>query len=95
MSSEEVVRESLSADVVAQVAQVWTELLSPTDPIAPESNFFDLGGDSLAIMVMLYQVEERLGVAIPQWQLTSRPTFHGFCELVSAGRAGSTPSAVQ
>ena len=86
---------SSSSEVSAQVAEVWNELLNPAAPIGPESNFFELGGDSLAIMVMLYQVEERLGVAVPQWQLTSRPTFKDFCELVESRRSETAVAVVQ
>lgn len=73
-----------AAPLYSEVAQLWTELLNPATPIEPHTDFFELGGDSLAIMVMLFQVEERFGVAIPQWQLSKNPTLKGFCELLAS-----------
>jgi acyl carrier protein len=47
----------------AWVAATWTELL-PTAPDSPDSDFFDLGGQSLTFVRFLALVDERYGVGL-------------------------------
>ncbi len=44
--------------------QIWQEILE-IEPIGVHDNFFDLGGDSLAVEEVLAQVEERFHLTLP------------------------------
>jgi acyl carrier protein len=59
MDQTQAVENSLKA-VVAKVLQI------PEDRVRPECRFKeDLGADSLDLVLLLYEIEDRLGFAIP------------------------------
>jgi len=51
-------------------------------------NFFDLGGDSMMMMMVLFRVGEELGVELPQGVLVEVPCLKEFCELIDQHRRG-------
>ncbi len=53
------------------IAGIWEELLS-VSPVGLHDDFLELGGDSLAAMIMLSRVDSALGEEIPpEWLLTT------------------------
>ena len=46
------------------VIGMWTELLG-VQPSGPEADFFDLGGQSLALLQFIARVQENFGVELP------------------------------
>jgi acetoacetyl-CoA synthetase len=50
----------MSADSIEILASIWSRLLQ-TSPIAPDDNFFDLGGDSLLAVNMFLEIERVTG----------------------------------
>ncbi|QMU67388.1 type I polyketide synthase [Streptacidiphilus sp. P02-A3a] len=50
--------------VAAVLAELWEEILGVEAPTA-EDDFFDLGGDSLMSVQLIFGIEERLGFHIP------------------------------
>ncbi|BFO18433.1 hypothetical protein SHKM778_48210 [Streptomyces sp. KM77-8] len=63
------------------VARIWTRVLGGRH-IAPADNFFDLGGDSLAVGRVLNRCRERFGVRLRTRALFENPTLHGFAAAV-------------
>ncbi len=51
-------------DTEAALANIWSELLRNPD-IKPADNFFDLGGHSLLVVLLIVRVRETLGVELP------------------------------
>ena len=47
-----------------EVSMLWEELLEVTD-VSPESDFFVLGGHSLAAMRLINRLERRFGIEVP------------------------------
>jgi len=90
MSTNPVSDDRLSADSTPterEVAALWCEVLhSPS--VTPTDNFFALGGDSLAVMMVLFKVHEVLGVELPPGSLLESPCLRDFCMLVDSSRAG-------
>jgi hypothetical protein len=86
--SAENIAASLASSVPAgspteqAVAALWREVLLHTGPVEPTDNFFALGGDSLAVMIFLFRLNEVLGVDIPPGALFAAPDFRPFCMLV-------------
>ncbi len=68
------------------VAPIWAEILQrPT--VGPESDFFELGGDSVMMVMILFRVNEELGVELPSGVLSEVPTLGQFCKLIDELRA--------
>jgi amino acid adenylation domain-containing protein len=73
------------------IGNVWRELL-PGVAIDLESNFFQVGGDSLLAMRMLARVERIFGMAIDLTVFMERPVLGDFAEAVLLGLPDSNPS---
>jgi FkbH-like protein len=53
----------LETDTESRLASIWQELLN-TDDISGESNFFDLGGHSLKVVMLLIRIKEAFDVSL-------------------------------
>jgi aryl carrier-like protein len=86
-------REASEAE--AAMAGLWAELLGHAR-VAPDDNFFDLGGDSLQCLQMVVRARH-LGIHLTFGDALEAPTIADLCAR-SAGRVGTTarpaPSAV-
>jgi amino acid adenylation domain-containing protein len=81
-SAPEPVRDSLES----QLVELWQELLG-VRPVAVNSDFFDLGGNSLLAAQMLKQVSDITGRAVPFAALYQAPTIAGLSRLLAADEA--------
>ena len=63
------------------VVKIWEKelLVSGLDP---SSNFFQLGGDSLQMLSMLFQIKVALGVEVHPGALFENPTVRAFSSVV-------------
>jgi acetyltransferase-like isoleucine patch superfamily enzyme/acyl carrier protein len=78
--------------VETQLSELWRDLLK-VDKIGVRDSFFALGGDSLAMAVMLTAVEERFHKAISIESVLKAPTVEGISKLIEEGEgSSSTPS---
>ena len=68
------------------VSLIWASELALTD-ICPDSDFFELGGDSLRMLNVLFRISETLGVDMMPGALFEQPTLRGFCRSIDAARA--------
>jgi amino acid adenylation domain-containing protein len=75
--------------IESALAQLWSEVLGH-ESIAPDSSFFDLGGDSLLATQLVSRVRTRLGVDLPISALFDRPTVRGLARLVAEIRVTQT-----
>jgi acyl transferase domain-containing protein/acyl carrier protein len=60
-------------EVRARVAEVWREVLG-VEEVAPESNFFVLGGDSLAGVTLAFRLGQVFGVVLSVITMFDNPT---------------------
>ncbi|MEU7484717.1 non-ribosomal peptide synthetase [Streptomyces sp. NPDC042319] len=67
--------------VAKDIALIWAEVLG-RQRIAVTDDFFDLGGDSLAVGRVLNRCRERLGVRMRPRALFENPTLRGFAAAV-------------
>lgn len=82
--------DGVTASIQSALAALWCEALSRETAIGPEDDFFTLGGDSLAMTIVLFRVKEVLGIDLPPGALLESPSFASFCGLVgSVGTAGA------
>ena len=75
----------------AMIANVWRDLI-PGVEIDLESNFFQIGGDSLLAMRMLARVERMFGMTIDLTVFMARPVLGDFAEAVVRGLPEAEPS---
>lgn len=47
-----------------QIAEVWTELVKPSNPVSREDNFFEIGGHSLLALQAIRKIEGVTGVQL-------------------------------
>ncbi|MFJ4714080.1 amino acid adenylation domain-containing protein [Streptomyces sp. NPDC088785] len=67
-------------DVDALVVAVWRDVLAVEGVIGADDDFFDLGGDSFAVVRVVEALRARLGLGIPLAALLREPTPRGLAE---------------
>src|SRR5262249_54045458 len=79
--ADDAIEESpANGDAIARtVARVWQEVLDA--PVrAPEDDFFEAGGDSLAAITFTMEIELALGRDLPLTLINEAPQFAAFCQ---------------
>lgn len=82
-------------DRIRELAALWESLLE-AGPVGPDDSFFDLGGDSLLVMRMLWEVSRRFNVNVSPVEFFIDPTLRGLAQRLAEGDQGdpSTQSDV-
>jgi acetoacetyl-CoA synthetase len=70
-----------NAQTVERLCALWSRVLG-VSPVLPDSDFFDLGGDSLLAVDMLLAVERELGVGLPVTIIYDAPTVAALAALL-------------
>jgi amino acid adenylation domain-containing protein len=66
--------EVAGGDVETVVTNIWKRLLG-IPSIHHDTDFFDLGGDSLLTLNMMFEIEEALGIELPVTMIYQTPTI--------------------
>lgn len=72
-------RKSSLTTTEQRIADLWREIITPPAAIDPTDNFFALGGDSLAMTMVLFRIKEELGIDLPPGILVEVPELRPFC----------------
>jgi acyl carrier protein len=72
-----------------RVAELWSEVLQTTDLPNAVDNFFGLGGDSMAMVMLEYRIKEEFTVELPAGAVLGAPTLRELAALVDATTQGS------
>ena len=86
---------SPSADAAAPTDEdwleaLWRQVLACPGPVAPDSDFLELGGDSLASAQLFAALETRLGRRIAPDRFFAAPTFASLRALVADHEGGGS-----
>lgn len=84
-------QQDIADPVTARLAALWGEILGVSG-IAPQDDFFALGGHSLSAIRMIARVRKDFGVSLPLGKLFEAPRLETFAALLGAG-APATPAA--
>ena len=76
-----------------QLVEIWKDILKVSD-IAPDDNFFDLGGSSFQAVRMMAQIEKVFGESLPLSLLLKRATVSSLARAIS-GKRQEDGSAIQ
>lgn len=67
-----------------EIAALWREILQIDATVTSTDNFFSLGGDSLAMTMVLFRVQEVFGIELPTAALLETPELGSFSNLVDS-----------
>jgi amino acid adenylation domain-containing protein len=81
-----------AADLADQVAALWSEVLERGD-LAHDVNFFDAGGDSLLLIVLMERLTELTGRELDAADLFEHSTIDAQTEFLAAAKAPGPASA--
>jgi phthiocerol/phenolphthiocerol synthesis type-I polyketide synthase E len=73
--------DDLLAEIRAQVAEHWTEILGIPD-VGHDQNFFHIGGSSLLAMQVASRISERYEIELPISVLFEQPTIAGTASAI-------------
>ena len=79
LSSEELPQD----DIERRLVEIWRASLK-TERVGVRDNYFERGGDSLAVLSMLLDVEQAFGRGVPQ-SFFREPTIRGLAALLRRG----------
>ena len=65
------------------VAEIWKRVLE-LDQVDRNADFFDLGGDSLMTLNLMFEIEDALGVELPVTMIYQTPTIASLAEALDA-----------
>jgi len=83
-----IARDPVPQHLYDRISDIWREILGPST-LEPNSNFFDLGGNSLSAVRLSVRVRGDFDVRLDPSHLFATPTLKRFAELVSSLRAAS------
>jgi amino acid adenylation domain-containing protein len=70
-------RPSLTGQFEPVIASIWQEVM-PNGQVGPDSNFFDVGGQSLTATRVVTRVRRRYGIDLPLRELFRAPVLRDF-----------------
>ncbi|WP_374351941.1 amino acid adenylation domain-containing protein [Chitinimonas sp.] len=82
-------QDSILTEMERQVAAVWREVLA-CGPLAPNDDFFALGGKSLQAIQVANRLQQRLGQAVTVAALFSHPSLAALAHSLERSRAAQT-----
>jgi acyl carrier protein len=75
-----------------EIAALVQELLD-VDQVAPEDNFFDMGGNSILALTLISEIKEQYGATLPLIDVIRNPTPAGLARLITQSNGGRTVNA--
>jgi thioesterase domain-containing protein/acyl carrier protein len=71
--------------IEATVARIWQDVLQAPS-VAPQQDFFQMGGDSLKAIRLVSELESSLGIELPITLINEAPSFGELCAVLSRRR---------
>ncbi|MCX6584773.1 MAG: amino acid adenylation domain-containing protein [Candidatus Aminicenantes bacterium] len=72
-------------EIEEQIAAIWSEVLGiEKSKLSVNANFFDAGGHSLKMMIMVARIHKVLNLKLELMQIFQNPTIRGIASLIEA-----------
>lgn len=84
------VGKAATSDLIETISAIWAQFLG-LEQVAPDANFFALGGDSLTAIQIVAQINRRFDAALSSYALLDDPTVEALVKRL--GAAPATTSA--
>lgn len=68
-------------EITAKLTAIWQEMLR-IEPILPDQNYFDIGGDSIIAVQMFLRIEQEFQVKLPLATLFDAPTIGALAQVL-------------
>lgn len=81
LSSPTMPQSKLQDEIAIELTTIWQDLLGVSS-IAPDQNYFDLGGDSPLAVQLFARIEKVFHVKLPLATLFEAPTIEGLADLL-------------
>lgn len=78
-----------SRDMERAVAALWSEVLQRDELPGSADNFFSLGGDSMAMVILEFRIGEEFAVQLPAGAVLGAPVLRDLCALIETTRGGA------
>lgn len=78
--------EEVAATTLQTLSEIWNDILQRTEEIDSSARFFDLGGDSVSMMMMIFRVEQGFGVEIEPECVFRDDSLRGIATHIEAKR---------
>jgi acyl carrier protein len=86
--------QEMVLDTAQALAVIWNDVLQRSGDISGSDRFFALGGDSVAMMMMLFRVEKALQVEITPEQVFEDDSFAVMVGNIGTLRASSSDGSM-
>ncbi len=73
-------------EMLKRIAEIWAATLK-VEQVRPEDSFFDLGGDSMMLMMVLSRVREEFNVELAQNSVFRSPSLQDFCLTIAEAKS--------
>jgi acyl carrier protein len=75
-----------TAEIERSVASIWQEVLNTSNPPGPSDDFFSLGGDSMAMIMVELRIREELSIDIPDGSILGASSLRELARLIAERR---------
>jgi acyl carrier protein len=76
-------------ELLTVIAAIWRQRLD-LDEVSPDDSFVDLAGHSMIALIVIDDINKRLGTDLPPYLLFEEPVLLKFTERVRSEMAGSS-----
>lgn len=73
-----------------RLATLWTEILQTPSLAKPTDNFFDLGGSSIDMVMLLFRIQEEFSIELADGAVFEAPSLRELATLVEAAHASQS-----
>jgi acyl carrier protein len=93
MATDDVLSQNESGELRTtterSVAALWSEVLDCEEALDATTDFFEIGGDSVAMATILFRIQEEFSVELPAGAIFGAPSVRQLSILVDSARSSS------
>jgi acyl carrier protein len=84
-----------TSDTEVRLAALWRDVLGINDDVAPDDDFFSLGGNSLGAMRLMFRIRETFGTEVALRDFYSAPTLGDCAATIDKNSADTASTPLQ